>query len=150
MTHKLSSSSIRLLSYTVPWSWVPQKLLIDVCTLKFQCVISVQPDSEDGHFYLGRYYDRLKSVLASDRLTKSAYVVVFFLLCLFCMVVSKLKQLTLHFDVQWVPSVYHSSLWACTRVWEQIHLSVYATDALTLARFWINCSWWGCVQVQNY
>ena len=51
---------------------------------KFQCVISVQPDSEDGHFYLGCYYDRLKSVLASDRLTKSAYV----LLCLF-LVVSK-------------------------------------------------------------
>ena len=39
-----------------------------------QCVIAVRPDSEDGHFYLGRYYDRLKSVLASDRLTKSAYV----------------------------------------------------------------------------
>lgn len=39
-----------------------------------QSVTAVQPDSEDGHFYLGRYYDKLKSVLASDRLTKSAYV----------------------------------------------------------------------------
>lgn len=43
-----------------------------IICLPLQSVTSVQPDSEDGHFYLGRYYDRLKSVLASDRLTKSA------------------------------------------------------------------------------
>ena len=37
-----------------------------------QYVISVHPESEDGHFYLGKYYDRLMTVLASDRPTKSA------------------------------------------------------------------------------
>ena len=37
-----------------------------------QSVISVDPKSEDGHFYLGKYYDRLMAILASDRLTKSA------------------------------------------------------------------------------
>ena len=78
MTHKLFSSNIRLVPY-----FVVKSLLTSA--IKFQCVINVQSDSEDGHFYLGRYYDRLKSVLASDRLTKSAYVLLF----QFCIVVSK-------------------------------------------------------------
>ena len=38
----------------------------------FQSVISVEPNSEDGHFYLGKYYDRLMGFMARDRLAKSA------------------------------------------------------------------------------
>ena len=39
------------------------------------------PESEDGHFYLGKYYDKLMSVLASDRPMKTAYVWHLFVLC---------------------------------------------------------------------
>lgn len=49
--------------------------LQDAYILFSQYVISVHPESEDGHFYLGKYYDRLMTVLASDRPTKSAWVV---------------------------------------------------------------------------
>lgn len=49
--------------------------LQDAYILFPQYVISVHPESEDGHFYLGKYYDRLMTVLASDRPTKSAWVV---------------------------------------------------------------------------
>ena len=37
-----------------------------------QSVIAVEPKSEDGHFYLGKYYDRLMGFMAKDRLAKSA------------------------------------------------------------------------------
>ncbi len=42
------------------------------CMFVLQSVISIHPESVDGHFYLGKYYDRLKFVFASDRPTKSA------------------------------------------------------------------------------
>ena len=36
-------------------------------------MVAVNSESEDGHFFLGKYYDRLMSVVASDRLAKSGY-----------------------------------------------------------------------------
>ena len=38
----------------------------------FQSVIDVQPKSEEGHFYLGKYYDRLMGFMAKDRPAKWA------------------------------------------------------------------------------
>ena len=36
----------------------------------FQSVIDVEPKSEEGHFYLGKYYDRLMGFMAKDRPAK--------------------------------------------------------------------------------
>ena len=38
-------------------------------------VLTHQPEFEDGHFYLAKYYDRLMAFLAGDRPSKLGYIV---------------------------------------------------------------------------
>lgn len=54
--------------------WMEDTAHYDTQTIlkQYKRVIAVYSESEEGHFYLGKYYDRLMSVLASDRPTKSA------------------------------------------------------------------------------
>eukprot|EP00731_Ephydatia_muelleri_P024256 Em0016g527a len=53
--------------------WMEETAHYDQNTIlkQYKKVVAVNPESEDGHFFLGKYYDRLMSVVASDRLTKS-------------------------------------------------------------------------------
>jgi serine/threonine-protein kinase ATR len=49
--------------------WMEETAHYDTQTVlkQYKSVIDVQPKSEEGHFYLGKYYDRLMGFMAKDR-----------------------------------------------------------------------------------
>ncbi|XP_064394848.1 serine/threonine-protein kinase ATR-like [Halichondria panicea] len=59
--------------------WMEDTAHCDTQTVlkQYKNVITVMPEFEDGHFYLGKYYDRLMTVLASHRPRKSGEFLLF-------------------------------------------------------------------------
>ena len=45
-----------------------------------------------------------------------------------------------YLTLQRISAIHSETLWPCIATWKQVHLPVYAKDAITLARLWVQCS----------